>query len=67
VQAAMASGSWAHGSVQGDVPTTNGLRSGLQAIAGAMAKGTGTKVFWLQTGGFDTHASQDTNSDPART
>jgi uncharacterized protein (DUF1501 family) len=28
-----------------------------------MAKGTGTRVFWVQTGGFDTHASQDTNTD----
>ena len=35
----------------------------LQAIAGAMAKGTGTRVFWVQTGGYDTHASQDTNAD----
>jgi uncharacterized protein (DUF1501 family) len=41
----------------------NGFGQALQAIAGAMAKGTGTKVFWVQTGGFDTHASQDTNSD----
>jgi uncharacterized protein (DUF1501 family) len=41
----------------------NGFGLALQAIAGAMAKGTGTKVFWVQTGGFDTHASQDTNSD----
>ena len=42
---------------------TNGFGQALQAIAGAMAKGTGTKVFWVQTGGFDTHASQDTNTD----
>src|SRR5947208_8017550 len=42
---------------------TNGFGQALQAIAGAMAKGTGTKVFWVQTGGFDTHASQDTNAD----
>jgi uncharacterized protein (DUF1501 family) len=41
----------------------NGFGQALQAIAGAMAKGTGTKVFWVQTGGFDTHASQDTNTD----
>ena len=42
---------------------TNGFGQALQAIAGAMSKGTGTKVFWLQTGGYDTHASQDTNAD----
>ena len=41
----------------------NGLGQALQAIAGAMAKGIGTKVFWVQTGGFDTHASQDTTAD----
>jgi uncharacterized protein (DUF1501 family) len=41
----------------------NGFGQALQAIAGAMAKGTGTKVFWVQTGGYDTHASQDTNAD----
>jgi uncharacterized protein (DUF1501 family) len=38
----------------------NGFGLALQAIAGAMATGIGTKVFFLQTGGFDTHASQDT-------
>ncbi|MBI3490647.1 MAG: DUF1501 domain-containing protein [Acidobacteria bacterium] len=41
----------------------NGFGQALQAIAGAMVKGTGTKVFWVQTGGFDTHASQDTTAD----
>ena len=41
----------------------NGFGQALQAIAGAMATGLGTKVFFLQTGGFDTHASQDTNVD----
>jgi uncharacterized protein (DUF1501 family) len=41
----------------------NGFGQALQAISGAMAKGIGTKVFWVQTGGFDTHASQDPNSD----
>jgi uncharacterized protein (DUF1501 family) len=40
-----------------------GFGAALQAIAGAMAKGIGTKVFWVQTGGFDTHASQDTTAD----
>jgi uncharacterized protein (DUF1501 family) len=42
---------------------TNGFGQALQAIAGAMAKGSGTRVFWVQTGGYDTHASQDTNID----
>ncbi len=28
-----------------------------------MVKGIGTRVFWVQTGGFDTHAAQDTNAD----
>jgi uncharacterized protein (DUF1501 family) len=41
----------------------NGFGQALQAIAGAMVKGLGTKVFFLQTGGFDTHASQDTLAD----
>ena len=41
----------------------NGFGQALQAVAGALAKGTGTKVFWVQTGGFDTHASQDTTTD----
>lgn len=41
----------------------NGFGQALQAIAGAMSKGIGTRVFWVQTGGFDTHASQDTTAD----
>jgi uncharacterized protein (DUF1501 family) len=48
------------------VPTvtygTNGFSQALQAIAGAIVRGIGTKVFWVQTGGFDTHASQRTNT-----
>jgi uncharacterized protein (DUF1501 family) len=39
----------------------NGLGQALKMVAGAMSKGIGTKVFFVQTGGFDTHASQDTN------
>jgi uncharacterized protein (DUF1501 family) len=42
---------------------SNGFGQALQAIAGAMAKGIGTKVFYLQTGGFDTHSGQDTTAD----
>lgn len=41
----------------------NGFGQALQAVSGAITKSIGTKVFWVQTGGFDTHASQDTNSD----
>ncbi len=33
----------------------------LQTVAGAMATGVGTRVFFVQTGGFDNHASQGTN------
>jgi len=40
----------------------NGLAQALKAVAGAIAKGIGTKVFWVQLGGFDTHASQNTNA-----
>jgi uncharacterized protein (DUF1501 family) len=47
-------------------PTTaypnNGLGLALRAVAGAMVRGIGTRVFWVQTGGFDTHAGQNTNA-----
>ena len=33
----------------------------MRAVAGAMNKGVGTKVFWVQTGGYDTHAGQNPN------
>src|SRR5687767_9908502 len=39
----------------------NGLGLALQTVAGAMANEIGTRVFWVQTGGFDTHAGQGTN------
>jgi uncharacterized protein (DUF1501 family) len=41
---------------------TSGLGQALQAVAGAMATGVGTKIFWVQTGGYDTHASQNPNA-----
>lgn len=51
--------------VAGYTPTTgypnNGLGQALRAVAGAMVRGIGTRVFWVQTGGFDTHAGQNTN------
>lgn len=40
----------------------NGLAQALKAVAGAIAKGIGTKVFWVQLGGFDTHSAQNTNA-----
>jgi uncharacterized protein (DUF1501 family) len=40
----------------------NGFGQALQMVAGAMSKSIGTKVFFVQTGGFDTHASQDTTN-----
>jgi uncharacterized protein (DUF1501 family) len=36
----------------------NGFAQALKAVAGALARGIGTKIFWVQTGGFDTHAGQ---------
>jgi uncharacterized protein (DUF1501 family) len=36
----------------------NGFAQALKAVAGALARGIGTRVFWVQTGGFDTHAGQ---------
>lgn len=39
----------------------NGFAQALQSIAGAMVSGLGTKVFYVQTGGYDTHAGQNTN------
>ena len=39
----------------------NGFAQALRMIAGAMVKSVGTNIFWVQTGGYDTHASQNTN------
>ena len=38
----------------------NGLALALRTVAGAMVNQTGTRVFWVQTGGFDTHSGQGT-------
>src|SRR5262245_14679743 len=35
-----------------------GFGQALRAVAGAMNKGIGTKVFYVTTGGFDTHSAQ---------
>ena len=40
----------------------NGLALALRTVVGAMANQIGTRVFWVQTGGFDTHAGQGTNA-----
>src|SRR5436190_6382553 len=43
----------------------NGLALALRTVAGAMVNGIGTRVFWVQTGGFDTHSGQGTNANGA--
>jgi uncharacterized protein (DUF1501 family) len=39
-----------------------GLGLALRAVAGAMYRGIGTRVFYVTTGGFDTHAGQNVNA-----
>jgi uncharacterized protein (DUF1501 family) len=39
-----------------------GLGLALKAVAGAMNKGIGTRVFYVTTGGFDTHSAQNVNA-----
>ncbi len=41
---------------------TSGLGQALRAVAGAMNKGIGTRVFYVTTGGFDTHSAQNVNA-----
>jgi uncharacterized protein (DUF1501 family) len=47
-------------------PTTaypgTGFGQAMRAVAGAMAKGIGTRVFYVTTGGFDTHSAQNPNA-----
>ena len=40
----------------------SGLGAALRAVAGAMVRGIGTRVFYVTTGGFDTHSGQNTNA-----
>ena len=40
----------------------SGLGQALRAVAGAMAKNIGTKVFFVTTGGFDNHSNQNVNA-----
>ncbi len=43
-------------------PANNGFAQALKAVAGAMVRGIGTKVFYVTTGGFDTHSAQNVNA-----
>jgi uncharacterized protein (DUF1501 family) len=36
----------------------NGFALALRTVAGAIVRGVGSRVFWVQTAGFDTHAQQ---------
>ena len=36
----------------------NGFALALRTIAGSIVRGVGTRVYWVQTGGFDTHSGQ---------
>jgi uncharacterized protein (DUF1501 family) len=36
----------------------NGFAQSLRTIAGAIVRGIGSRVYWTQTGGYDTHAEQ---------
>jgi uncharacterized protein (DUF1501 family) len=38
--------------------SNNGFALALRTVAGSIVRGIGTRVYWVQTGGFDTHASQ---------
>jgi uncharacterized protein (DUF1501 family) len=40
----------------------SGLGQALRAVAGAMVRGIGTRVFYVTTGGFDTHSAQSVNA-----
>ena len=36
----------------------NGFAQAMKTVAGSIVRGTGTRVYWVQTGGYDTHAGQ---------
>jgi uncharacterized protein (DUF1501 family) len=36
----------------------NGLALALRTVAGSIVRGTGTRIYWVTTGGFDTHSAQ---------
>lgn len=39
-----------------------GFANTLKTVAGAIVRSLGTRIFWVQLGGFDTHANQATNA-----
>jgi uncharacterized protein (DUF1501 family) len=41
-------------------PANNSFAQALKAVAGAMVRGVGTRIFYVTTGGFDTHSVQNT-------
>ena len=43
-------------------PNNNAFAQALKAVAGAMVRSIGTKVFYVTTGGFDTHSAQGVNT-----
>ena len=42
---------------------SNGFAQALKAVAGSMVRGIGTRVFYVTTGGFDTHSAQNPNQN----
>ena len=36
----------------------NGFAQALRMVAGSMVRGTGTRVYWVSTGGYDTHSGE---------
>jgi uncharacterized protein (DUF1501 family) len=47
-------------SYTGTVPynNANALAVALRTVAGSIVRGTGTRIYWVTTGGYDTHAGQ---------
>jgi uncharacterized protein (DUF1501 family) len=45
----------------------NGFALALRTVAGSIVRGTGTRVYWVQTGGYDTHANQGVQGGGAYT
>jgi uncharacterized protein (DUF1501 family) len=44
---------------------TNGFGEALRTVAGSLVGEIGTRVYWVQTGGFDTHSSQGAEGEGA--
>jgi uncharacterized protein (DUF1501 family) len=43
-------------------PANNGFAQALRTVAGAIVRGIGTRVFYVSTGGYDTHSGQNVNA-----